>query len=728
MNYKYSNLTPFKWCVIENFPFIEADFDAITNYQLFCKVVEYLNKTIDTTNVLGLKVQEFATYFENLDVQDEINKKLDDLVENGTLTELIEKYINPLIEEQNLLISGISRKVDNVVSGQPLIANSIEEMTNTNRIYVNTSNGHWYSYNGEEWIDGGEYLSNLTDLQNFNVLPNFLKIKTKNIFDSINWFENKTFTPNKNSNIFNLIDKLTDSSFGNISEVIQIKNKNGIPFIDNNYLIFNTLDITSPIFFEYDLNGNYLRTCDGSKKEFSADAYYVVFKQYFTFNNHWNLLVKDIKLDWLINNNTEFLFNYNYSNNLFDYMEFIENKNIYIREENNLSKLNIYNYTIPLIESSVASISKPIQIKNEEKILLDINNLIVDGKNTDAYLYYLFDKNGNCVGRLKGTDVFNISENIYYIIFIKYNNINNTVTIKSKKIKWLGENIYEVGVGKQYNNLMNLFKLLKNDKTEKTIYIYNGTYDIFEELGGENFINSIDTSISSSWDYWSTFVPENTKLIGIGNVKLIFNPTGENLTPQIAGFLSALNIRGNVSIENINIEASNCRYAIHDETGYKNLYNNMYHIFKNVNAKYTLGNIDAKPSGQAFGCGFEIGNNYLFDSCKFETTKTTIAPFSMHNRYINDNNDASNILIKNCIFISPNNKALRLINLHTGNIQAINIVKILNSYLNGNINIDNDSSDTTILNSYQLEILNGKYENIIFSNNMENNLQPNIYN
>ena len=33
--YNYTNLTPFKWFILENFPFIEASFDALTNYQLF---------------------------------------------------------------------------------------------------------------------------------------------------------------------------------------------------------------------------------------------------------------------------------------------------------------------------------------------------------------------------------------------------------------------------------------------------------------------------------------------------------------------------------------------------------------------------------------------------------------------------------------------------------------------------------------------------------------------
>ena len=36
----YIIITPFKRWTIQNFPFIEEDFDAITNYQLLCKIVE----------------------------------------------------------------------------------------------------------------------------------------------------------------------------------------------------------------------------------------------------------------------------------------------------------------------------------------------------------------------------------------------------------------------------------------------------------------------------------------------------------------------------------------------------------------------------------------------------------------------------------------------------------------------------------------------------------------
>lgn len=103
--YDYKNLTPFKWFTLQNFPFIEADFDAITNYQLLCKVVEYLNKVIDSQNNVGQEVENLSNnfiqlkdyvdnYFENLDVQEEINNKLDQMAESGELTELLMHYFN----------------------------------------------------------------------------------------------------------------------------------------------------------------------------------------------------------------------------------------------------------------------------------------------------------------------------------------------------------------------------------------------------------------------------------------------------------------------------------------------------------------------------------------------------------------------------------------------------------------------------------------------------------
>ena len=106
--FEFKNLTPFKWFVLENFPFLEADFDALTEWQLFCKLGKEINKIIDSQNIVGEQAENLTNafnnlknyvdnYFDNLDVQDEINNKLNEMAENGTLEEIISHYITKKI-------------------------------------------------------------------------------------------------------------------------------------------------------------------------------------------------------------------------------------------------------------------------------------------------------------------------------------------------------------------------------------------------------------------------------------------------------------------------------------------------------------------------------------------------------------------------------------------------------------------------------------------------------
>lgn len=121
-----THIPKFRRFVLQNFPFIEEDFDALTDYELICKVVEYLNNVIQSQNEVIAEVGRFETdvnneintfetiitnnynrleglfvelksyvdnYFDNLDVQEEINNKLDEMVDAGTLQEIITTYI-----------------------------------------------------------------------------------------------------------------------------------------------------------------------------------------------------------------------------------------------------------------------------------------------------------------------------------------------------------------------------------------------------------------------------------------------------------------------------------------------------------------------------------------------------------------------------------------------------------------------------------------------------------
>jgi hypothetical protein len=53
---------------------------------------------------------------------------------------------NSLINELNSKATRL--EVQAVASGSPLVASSISEMTQNDRVYVNTIDGKWYYYNG----------------------------------------------------------------------------------------------------------------------------------------------------------------------------------------------------------------------------------------------------------------------------------------------------------------------------------------------------------------------------------------------------------------------------------------------------------------------------------------------------------------------------------------------------------------------------------------------------
>lgn len=95
-------LTGFRYWCYKVLPLVYDD--SLSYYELLCKVVKKLNETIENTNQLNENVQELlnafnqlqsyvANYFDNLDVQEEINNKLDDMVASGDFDRIISRYI-----------------------------------------------------------------------------------------------------------------------------------------------------------------------------------------------------------------------------------------------------------------------------------------------------------------------------------------------------------------------------------------------------------------------------------------------------------------------------------------------------------------------------------------------------------------------------------------------------------------------------------------------------------
>ena len=81
--------------------------DSLSYYEALCALYKYLQKIIDTLNHNAAITNEFILlvkqleryvhdYFENLDVQEEINNKLDSMAEAGTLADIISQYLNSI--------------------------------------------------------------------------------------------------------------------------------------------------------------------------------------------------------------------------------------------------------------------------------------------------------------------------------------------------------------------------------------------------------------------------------------------------------------------------------------------------------------------------------------------------------------------------------------------------------------------------------------------------------
>ena len=190
-------------------------------------------------------------YFTNLDVQEEINNKLDEMATDGTLTNLISNYINPIINQQNNIILAFqnnvnsqltlqNEKIEAVESGSPIAVASLQEMTNTNKIYVLTTDGHWYYYANSQWNDGGVYQASVDNAQTTKNTNNI------NFLNTAPWISLKNNIIYGHSKPMGDLYEVTMTSYGNAQAKLEnsIYN-NGVNLEAGNYLVLIDATIVS---------------------------------------------------------------------------------------------------------------------------------------------------------------------------------------------------------------------------------------------------------------------------------------------------------------------------------------------------------------------------------------------------------------------------------------------------------------------------------------------------
>lgn len=200
-------LTPFTKMIMTIGTLPSSFYASMSYYESMVWLYEYLkNQVIPAVNNNGEAVEELQAkfielktyideYFDNLDIQEEVNKKLDEMAEDGTITNLIKQYIDPLYqsyEEEinsnintfkgevetdiynqnaeignfkntvNTEIDTINHKVDVATSGSPAgVYATVSDLETADpdhdKIYVVTADGKWYYYTNNTWTAGGTY-------------------------------------------------------------------------------------------------------------------------------------------------------------------------------------------------------------------------------------------------------------------------------------------------------------------------------------------------------------------------------------------------------------------------------------------------------------------------------------------------------------------------------------------------------------------------------------------
>lgn len=164
-------------------------------------VIPTVNNNAEATEELQNLYVELKNYvdeyFENLDVQEEINNKLDDMAEHGDFNQIIARYVDPIYEayeteinntvdlfqqevgdditaqnarinifeqeitndmlDQNNRITELDNAIKAVSTSSPIPVSSTSAMTNTSKLYLLTTNGYVYYYSGGEWVQGWLY-------------------------------------------------------------------------------------------------------------------------------------------------------------------------------------------------------------------------------------------------------------------------------------------------------------------------------------------------------------------------------------------------------------------------------------------------------------------------------------------------------------------------------------------------------------------------------------------
>jgi hypothetical protein len=263
----------------------------------------------------------------------------------------------------------------------------------------------------------------------------------------------------------------------------------------------------------------------------------------------------------------------------------------------------------------------------------------------------------------------------------------------------VGSRVFVVGANGDFQTFTGMLRGIKNILGRKTVYVEPGEYDIFEEIGGADYLDSIDPS-TSSWGDVADVVPANTTIIGRGSVTLKWLPSAETIgSNAMANLFSPLTLMyENCRIENINIDCQNCRYGIHDETGQG--IKGTIHEYVNVKV---LHREDTYGLKYAYGGGHSGRSKRIFKNCEFVAYYGNV--FAEHD-WIVPENEGSSFVFENCLIYDPRDATHTPLYFTSSDRNGkIDKVLISNSYIPNKIGFASGGSSGDYNQSYDVTMI-----------------------
>ena len=795
----YTELKPFRFWCQKVLPLVYDD--SLSYYELLCKVVDYLNKTMEDVDNAVTEVTALHTaydqleayvndYFSTLDVQQEINNKLDAMAEDGSLSTLISPFVAEglpgLVQEQIPGVVGqqiggtvaqqigatVAQQIGGTVAGQisPVVADWLEDNITPTTPAIDaslsvagaaadakaTGDAVANLKSGFVGIELGTYVGATTPLyvKSGDVISVYVRSNTAEVDMSVAPYvggDSKITIPQGGYGLY----EYTASKSGYIFLSSSTTTLDAVAFFKNanTEMLFESVNEIDglPLYIE-----KIGATWESGKYLSNSGA--------------------------IVEGDPGFL--------LSDYISCASNTELHIFAtivSSGVAEVGYYDADKTFIGCSVGS--NDILVDKTVVTPIETAFIRITWSKTRATLdnFYLTSPSGFVIDKLnKYSDVFtgynmtgvgeqnfNAESGELLAIYVESNTVQTNlmcgtyttgdpyITIpvgsgiyyfrpkRTGKLRLqptatvinayvyrtsrydMVNNVYTIGTHGDFNTFTEALTALENDNTEKTIYIEHGVYDIFEEMGGSEYALSIPDDAVNQWRKYNKIVPPNTTIIGLGNVVLRYMPVASDVSTYSARQISPLNVGGNCKIVNIEIECQNCRYAIHDDPGPYSVFDTAIHEYENVRC---IKHNDTYGNPQVYGGGAGTNGSVIFNSCKFVSEAQWI--WTTHTNVPTSGNGAS-VIFNNCVFknIEPsettrNWELIRFITGDEGGLTpAHNIAKMNNCFVDGKIALAYDGSSTSIAQSWDLTMLGCNDADVtVYSAFAENPYPPEVYN